>query len=387
MSAKRQLLFATGVAMSLMLAGADADSAHSPATDRFAISWSAVNPQIAVSNSDEGMTMDMSDPDGMGGMGGMGGMDGMGAMMRPDMAPPEGIMGGMSPRKGTLMLSLRYMHMRMDGNRDGTDDVSTSEVLAQYPIAPLNMDMDMLMAGAMYGITDDISVMAMVPYIWKEMDHVTRMGAEFTTRSEGFGDVRLIAGYDVYRSTRASIKLTAGLSFPTGSTNEKDHTPAGPNQPLPYPMQIGSGTWDLLPGITYTGRSSEWSWGGQLGAIIRLGENDRDYTFGNIYQATAWGARKWTNWLSSSLRLEGEIEEDIDGADPRLNPLVVPTADPNLRAGKRLSVGLGLNFMIPTGTLRGLGFSVEGIIPFYQDLDGPQLERDYTLMFGLRQAF
>ncbi len=249
------------------------------------------------------------------------------------------------------------------------------------------MDMDMLMARAMYGITDDISVMAMVPYIWKEMDHVTRMGAEFTTRSEGFGDVRLIAGYDVYRSTRDSIKLTAGLSFPTGSTNEKDHTPAGPNQPLPYPMQIGSGTWDLLPGITYTGRSSEWSWGGQLGAIIRLGENDRDYTFGNIYQATAWRARKWTNWLSSSLRLEGEIEEDIDGADPRLNPLLVPTADPNLRAGKRLSVGLGLNFMIPTGTLRGLGFSVEGIIPFYQDLDGPQLERDYTLMFGLRQAF
>ncbi len=152
-------------------------------------------------------------------------------------------------------------------------------------------------------------------------------------------------------------------------------------------MQIGSGTWDLLPGITYTGRSSEWSWGGQLGAIIRLGENDRDYTFGNIYQETAWGARKWTNWLSSSLRLEGEIEEDIDGADPRLNPLLVPTADPNLRAGKRLSVGLGLNFMVSTGTLRGLGFSVEGIIPFYQDLDGPQLERDYTLIFSLRKAF
>jgi hypothetical protein len=66
---------------------------------------------------------------------------------------------------------------------------------------------------------------------------------------------------------------------------------------------------------------------------------------------------------------------------------MVPTADPDLRAGKRLSVGLGLNFLLPAGTLRGLGFSVEGIIPFYQDLDGPQLERDYTLMFSLRKAF
>ena len=51
------------------------------------------------------------------------------------------------------MLSLQYMHMRMDGNRDGTDGVSTADVLAQFPVAPLNMDMDMVMAGAMYGIT------------------------------------------------------------------------------------------------------------------------------------------------------------------------------------------------------------------------------------------
>ena len=95
-------------------------------------------------------------------------MDGMGGamqMMRPDMAPPVGVMGAMSPKEGTFMPSLQYMHMRMDGNRDGTDDVSTAEVLAEFPIAPLSMDVDMLMAGAMYGITDDISVMAMIPYI------------------------------------------------------------------------------------------------------------------------------------------------------------------------------------------------------------------------------
>jgi hypothetical protein len=316
-----------------------------------------------------------------------GGMEGGMQMMRPDMAPPQGVMGGMSPRKGTIMLNLQYMYMRMEGNRDDTDDLSTSDVLAQYPVAPLNMDMHMLMVGGMYGITDDISVMAMLPYIWKDMDHITGTSVKFTTKSEGIGDLRLIGGYDIYKTARDTIKLTAGLSFPTGSTNEKDDTPAGANQPLPYPMQIGSGTWDLLPGITYTGRLSEWSWGGQFGSVIRLGENDRDYTLGNIYQASVWGARKWTDWVSSSLRLQGEIEEDIDGADPRLNPLIVPTADPDLRAGKRLSVGLGLNFLVPTGPLRGVGFSVEGIIPVYQDLDGPQLERDYSIVVGLRKAF
>jgi hypothetical protein len=246
-------------------------------------------------------------------------MEGMERMMRPDMSPPLGVTGGMSPKQGVFMASLQYMHMRMDGNRDGTDDVSTAEVLAQFPVAPLSMDVDMLMAGAMYGITDDISVMAMIPYVWKSMDHVNRMGAEFTTESEGFGDFRVIGGYDVYKTERHTVKLTAGLSIPTGSTDERDDTPAGANQVLPYPMQIGSGTFDLLPGITYSGRTDDWSWGGQFGAIVRLGENDEDYTLGNAYTASIWGARRWANWLSSSLRVTGDVVENIDGVDPRLN--------------------------------------------------------------------
>jgi hypothetical protein len=314
-------------------------------------------------------------------------MQDMGSMMRPDMAPPQGVAGGMSPKQGTFMPSLQYMHMRMDGNRDGTGDVSTSEVLSRFPVAPLNMDVDMLMAGLMYGVTDDISLMAMIPYVWKSMDHVTRMGAEFTTGSEGFGDLRLIGGYNVYKSGGHAIGLSAGLSFPTGSTDERDDTPAGQNQLLPYPMQNGSGTFDLLPGITYTGKSEDWSWGSQVNAVVRLGENDDDYTLGNIYSGSVWGARRWADWFSSSARLIGEVVEDIDGADPRLNPLQVPTADPNLRAGDFLSLGLGLNFLVPSGPAEGTRLSVEGIIPVVQDLDGPQLERDYTVLVGLRKAF
>ncbi len=321
--------------------------------------------------------------DGMGSMP----MEGMGSMMRPDMAPPQGIVGGMSPKQGAIMPVLQYMHMGMEGNRDGTSGVSTAEVLSQFPVAPLSMDVDMLMGGVMYGVTDDISVMAMVPYVWKSMDHVTRMGVDFTTKSEGFGDLRLIGGYDVYKMGGHTINLSAGMSFPTGSTDERDDTPAGSNQLLPYPMQIGSGTFDLLPGITYTGRSDDWSWGGQLNTVVRLDENDDSYALGNVYNASIWGARRWTEWVSSSVRLTGEMAENIDGADPRLNPLMVPTADPNLRAANFLSVGLGLNFMVPSGPVAGTRLSVEGVIPVVQDLDGPQVERDYMVLVGLRKAF
>ena len=227
----------------------------------------------------------------------------------------------------------------------------------------------------------------MIPYLWKSMDHLTRMGTEFTTTSEGIGDVRLLGGYDLYKSGGHTLQLTAGVSFPTGSTDERAATPAGPDQLLPYHMQNGSGTFDLLPGLTYSGRASAWSWGGQFGAIVRLGENDEDYTRGNVYTASLWGARRWLDWLSSSVRVSGEVIENIDGADPRLNPLVVPTADPDRIAGNSFSLGLGLNFLVPSGALKGIGLSLEAVIPLYKDLDGPQLERDYAIFVGLRKAF
>ena len=363
------------LALSVALATAVVSSLAAPKQANAHLSTElASGPIIATSDTSS---------DGMGSMP----MEGMGSMMRPDMAPPQGLIGGMSPKQGAIMPVLQYMHMGMDGNRDGTDDVSTAEVLAKFPVAPLSMDVDMLMAGTMYGVTDNFSIMAMVPYIWKSMDHVTRMGVGFTTQTEGFGDLRLISGYDIYKTGGHTINLSAGLSVPTGSTDKRDDTPAGADQLLPYPMQIGSGTFDLLPGITYTGRSEDWSWGGQINAVVRLGENSDDYALGNIYNASIWGARRWTDWVSSSVRLTGEMIKDIDGADPRLNPLMVPTADPNLRAGDFLSMGLGLNFMVPSGPVAGTRLSVEGVIPVVQDLDGPQIERDYMVLVGLRKAF
>lgn len=50
------------------------------------------------------------------------------------MASEEGGPGGMSPKEGALVLSLQYMRMAMDGNRDGTDKVSTTDVLARFPL-------------------------------------------------------------------------------------------------------------------------------------------------------------------------------------------------------------------------------------------------------------
>jgi len=43
-------------------------------------------------------------------------------------------------------------------------------------------------------------------------------------------------------------------------SNERDDTPAGSNQKLPYPMQLGSGTIDLLPAIIYIGQTDKFQY-------------------------------------------------------------------------------------------------------------------------------
>ncbi|MEL7333687.1 MAG: transporter [Cyanobacteria bacterium J06560_2] len=279
------------------------------------------------------------------------------------------------------------MYMDMDGNRNGTDSLSTADVLEGFMVTPVRMTMQMHMLGAMYAPTDDLTLMTMLPYITKEMDHLTRMGGEFTTTSEGIGDIQVGGLYTILDRNRQRVHINLGLSLPTGSIEERDATPMGPNQILPYPMQIGSGTVDLQPGITYLGQLGRWSWGSQAKGVIRLGENSNGYRQGNQLMLTGWGARSWTDWFSTSLRLNGRTWGNYGGEDSRLNPAVIPTADPDLRAGTQLDVGLGLNFYVPEGDLQGLRLATEFNLPIYRSLSGPQLETDFSATAGLQYAF
>ena len=69
-------------------------------------------------------------------------------------------------------------------------------------------------------------------------------------------------------------------------------------------MQVGSGTYNFLPGLTYLGAVEKWAWGAHVDGVVRIGDNKFDYTLGNRYDITAWGARKLTDWSSGSLRLD-----------------------------------------------------------------------------------
>ena len=196
---------------------------------------------------------------------------------------PIGVMSDHRHKKGEWMTSYRYMYMDMSGNRDGTDSLSPEEIattvanpFANPPmmpptlrVVPTDMPMQMHMVGGMYGLTDRITLMAMGMYLTKEMDHITFQGpmgttrlGEFTTETSGFGDttVGAIIGLDDGSYEHRQINFGIALSLPTGSIDETDQilTPMGttPSPRLPYPMQLGSGSFDLKPSLTARSRTS-----------------------------------------------------------------------------------------------------------------------------------
>jgi hypothetical protein len=308
---------------------------------------------------------------------------------RPDGHAPLGVMGDHTHEKGELMLSYRYMPMRMDGNRDGTQDLAPADVLTCFPVTPLRMPMQMHMLGVMVAPTGRLTLMGMVPIIVSDMDHQTRAGRMFTTQAAGVGDIRITGLLRLLNHDRRAMHLNLGLNLPTGAIDKRDVTPASAPDAavLPYPMQPGSGTWDLAPGLTFLGQTERWSWGAQWLATIRLGENDREYRLGNRNLGTGWIAARMNQWVSASGRLLGTVWGNVHGADPALNPDIVPTANPDLRAGRRLDFGVGLNFEVAGQTLHGQRLAVEFLAPIYQDLKGPQLEDDWKLVMGWQYAF
>ncbi|MCB9973470.1 MAG: transporter [Rhodospirillales bacterium] len=317
---------------------------------------------------------------------------------------PIGIMGDHMHKQGEVMFSYRYKHMRMDGMQDGTDSLTPLDVIgysnpnappANFRLVPTDMTMDMHMFGTMIGVTDWLTVTGMLPYVQKDMDVLTYNMAgtnigSFSTRTEGFGDVKLTGLVRIHEDATHHVHLNAGLSLPTGSIAQKDVVlmPSGMSglMRMPYGMQLGTGTYDLLPGITYTGITRNWNWGAQYQAKFRLEDkNSEGYGWGDKHTLNGWAGYQWTSWLNTNARLSFESSEAISGRDSRITG-AAPGADPDNYGGETLEAGLGFN-ITPKQWPYNQYFSLEATTPLYQDLNGPQMKRDVAVTAGYTISF
>lgn len=325
-------------------------------------------------------------------------------LSRPDAHAPIGVMGDHTHQKGEIMLSYRAMDMKMAGNRTGNNRVSQASLYADgFLIAPLSMDMTMHMLGIMYAPSDQLTLMAMLPTVSVTMDHQVNpnaslpngmplpiAGREFTTDATGLGDLKVGGLYSLSKTAESNLIANFTLSLPTGSFNERDvlANPMLGELQMPYPMQLGSGTYDIMPGLTYTKLEDHFSWGSQVNATLRLGENDNDYTLGDRFSLSSWIAKPVHKNISISARISHDNWQDIDGADRKLTvtPAMIPTADTELRGGKRTDFGIGVNLIFKGRNASSHRIALEFARPIHQDLDGPQLETDQILTVGYQIA-
>ena len=309
-----------------------------------------------------------------------------------DIVQPN-VLGGHTHLAKEIMFGYGYMHTKMSGLYQGSREISPADVFAQgFSTAHIRMEMDMHMFDAMYAPTAHLTLMAMLPYKQMSMLHLRSNNTRFTQNADGIGDLEVMGLFTILGNIHKGHRLVfnAGVSFPTGSIDVKDHDGGNPSNPpvlLEYPMQLGSGTYDLMPGVTYLGEAGRWSWGAQTIETVRLGRNDHGYRFGNQYRLGAWTAYGVTDWFAPSLRLDGNWWEDVIGSDPGLDANHTPEGRPNLRGGRRIDLLFGINFYVPQGLLKGTRLMVEGGFPVYQHLDGPQLGTAWMLSVGSSYAF
>ena len=264
------------------------------------------------------------------------------------------MMGDHTHEAGEIMFSYRLMHMFMEGTRIGNDSVSNDVArdygksvfasafpdhpcvtghdcrVAGYRVLPTSMRMWMHMFGFMYGLNDTVTLTLMAPYMVNSMDHERNDGVKFTTRSEGFGDLRFGSLWRLWAVEAPSLgahrfHMNLSLSVPTGSIEPTAVAPVahdgGPRKiRLPYPMHLGSGTVDFYPGITYGGEMGRASWGVQAIGALRLGRNSNNFSKGDAYTINVHGAYELIeNTLSSSVRLSWNHWDAYDGFDSQIN--------------------------------------------------------------------
>ena len=120
------------------------------------------------------------------------------SVYRADSHAPITVMADHMHDAGEFMVSYRVMGMDMNEARSGQTILTESTLFNSYMMIPVSMKMTMHMMGAMYGVSDDITLMAMLPYLNKEMEMKHKMTGAMYTKSSGLGDAKISAMYRIY---------------------------------------------------------------------------------------------------------------------------------------------------------------------------------------------
>jgi hypothetical protein len=309
---------------------------------------------------------------------------------------PAGVMISHIHNKNEWMVSYRYMSMEMNGLLSGTQQKNKSDVFVNYLMSPEKMRMDMHMVMAMYGVTNRFTIMTMLNYNITTMSmsmlettamshmsgmHMNDMNMSPIMKTSGISDLKLHLLYGLIKGLNHQLLLSTGFSFPTGNIDlkGKPNDMIYSDKRLPYAMQLGSGSFDILPCVNYLYQQKKIAFSIQGSGVVRTRYNNIGYKWGNEATLNSWFAYQWFNIFSTSVRLEGNIAGKIKGYDPTLYYYNEPSSNPFNYGEKRLNCFIGSGIQFKKGLVKNSRLGIEYGLPLYQSLNGTQMKLKQTL--------
>ncbi len=336
---------------------------------------------------------------------------------------PAGVMfDHMLSQADDIMIGYRYMYGFQSGNMqhgaDFVDDLTVrnngcGQKRSEYCLVrATDHTMQMHMLDIMYAPTDWLNLMLMPQFMTMDMNFraIPRVRIRIPTLDNelaqavnhhishehatgGIGDTGMYALVKLFDNGEHHLHAGIGFSAPTGNVGIKYrpiHHGAGGDDLgfVHYGMQLGSGTWDFKPSVTYTGHLDDWSWGAQLSGTKRLEkQNKSGFALGNIFQSTVWGSYNIFDWLSTSVRGVYTTQGSIRGEYNEVHDKSSSFDYPANYGGQYWDVGFGVNATVTGGSFEGNHLAFEWLQPVSDKVNGFQLERQGALSLAWGYAF
>ncbi|MGD9728883.1 MAG: transporter [Nitrospiraceae bacterium] len=229
-----------------------------------------------------------------------------------------------------------------------------------------------------FGVTSDLAIFGMLPYLDKELDLTMAGGQRITRSTSGIGDAQLFARYTVFqkdmRGRNFRVAPFVGLKVPTGDDDDSDVLGR-----LPQSLQLGSGSWDPFGGVIVTYQTLDYQVDAQLSYKANTEANG--FEFGDEFGFDgSLQYRLWPRELGAGVPgfLYGVIETNLLR---QAKNEIGGSKDPN-SGGTKLFLSPGLQYVTKRWVLEAI---VQ--LPVVQDLNGTALEDDFIVRAGFRVNF
>ena len=305
---------------------------------------------------------------------------------RPDGHAPAGVKADFTIPAGEYYLGYRFFEEKFRGTLIGTNELFFDEILDVFSVAPLTHKRQTGELDVRFGLTDYVTMEFSLPFMRNKMLNATDL-LFFESSSRAIGDLSFRWLLNVLEMDEYRLTFTIGATAPTGQISRKGRTATSNLAVLPYAMQGGSGSPDILLGGTFQLQNEVSSVGAQINSVLRVVDNNKNYRLGDRIDFSVWGAYNVYEWASISLRGFFEQWGDITGFDVRTDGLADPLANPFAQGGERVVMPIGINLYLREGRAAGHRLSVEFYYPVHEDLNGPQLSSDRTLVVSWQTVF